>query len=168
MTNLNFDYGQGDGPRYQGPQQRAAPRLLLPPQLRLGTRPQESSRRPVIALSEQGRGHLRAQHGPGVFFWRRLLVVGVLAGAVAAGWGAMDKLLASAVPSKASAIACESPAAPCMPARHAITYVARPGDTIWAIAVRFSGSKDPRPLEYHLEQEIGGGTLQPGQVLDVP
>jgi hypothetical protein len=48
------------------------------------------------------------------------------------------------------------------------TYVARPGDTIWAIAVRFSGGGDPRPLAAELEAEIGGAALQPGQVLAVP
>jgi hypothetical protein len=47
-------------------------------------------------------------------------------------------------------------------------YVARPGDTIWGIAVRFAGNGDPRPLASSLESEIGGGTLQPGQVLAVP
>jgi hypothetical protein len=47
-------------------------------------------------------------------------------------------------------------------------YVARPGDTIWGIAVRFAGNGDPRPLASSLESEIGGGALQPGQVLAVP
>jgi hypothetical protein len=47
-------------------------------------------------------------------------------------------------------------------------YVARPGDTIWAIATRFSGGADPRPLAANLEAEIGGGMLQPGQRLAVP
>jgi len=47
-------------------------------------------------------------------------------------------------------------------------YVARPGDTIWAIAVRYSGGTDPRALEDALEAQIGGGLLQPGQVLTVP
>jgi len=47
-------------------------------------------------------------------------------------------------------------------------YVALPGDTIWAIAEQFSGGGDPRPLEYRLEAEIGGGVLQPGQRLTVP
>ena len=47
-------------------------------------------------------------------------------------------------------------------------YVARPGDTIWAIAVAYSRGGDPRPLVANLESEIGGGALQPGERLIVP
>lgn len=47
-------------------------------------------------------------------------------------------------------------------------YVARPGDTIWAVAVMFGKGSDPRPLADQLEAEIGGGVLQPGQHLSVP
>ncbi|HYA44249.1 MAG TPA: LysM peptidoglycan-binding domain-containing protein [Acidimicrobiales bacterium] len=47
-------------------------------------------------------------------------------------------------------------------------YIARPGDTIWDIAVRYSRGADPRTLTDALEAEIGGGVLQPGQVLSIP
>jgi len=47
-------------------------------------------------------------------------------------------------------------------------YVARPGDTIWSVAVRYGGGGDPRPLVDQLEAEIGGGVLQPGQQLVLP
>jgi hypothetical protein len=47
-------------------------------------------------------------------------------------------------------------------------YVAKPGDTIWSIAVGYSHGGDPRPLVAKLEAEIGGGTLQPGERLAVP
>lgn len=47
-------------------------------------------------------------------------------------------------------------------------YVARPGDTLWGIAVRYSGDRDPRPLADSLEAQIRGGVLQPGQRLAVP
>lgn len=52
------------------------------------------------------------------------------------------------------------------PAQH--VYVARPGDTVWGIAVKFSGSGDPRPLAEELETQIGGGVLQPGEQLTIP
>jgi len=48
-----------------------------------------------------------------------------------------------------------------------LLYVARPGDTIWDIALRYSGGADPRALADALEAEIGGGVLQPGQVLSI-
>jgi hypothetical protein len=47
-------------------------------------------------------------------------------------------------------------------------YVARPGDTIWAVASKFGRGGDPRLLADQLEAEIGGGVLQPGQRLSVP
>ena len=47
-------------------------------------------------------------------------------------------------------------------------YMAKPGDTIWGIAVRFSGNSDPRPLAYNLEAQIGGAVLQPGDQLTIP
>ena len=47
-------------------------------------------------------------------------------------------------------------------------YVARPGDTIWSVAVRYDRGEDPRPLADLLEAQIGGAVLQPGQRLMVP
>ncbi|MHB1497884.1 MAG: LysM peptidoglycan-binding domain-containing protein [Acidimicrobiales bacterium] len=99
------------------------------------------------------------------YFWRRLLLLALVAGAGAMASSAAERLMASASPSRAGSPSCaQTSAGGCLPT----TYVARPGDTIWAIAVRYSGDGDPRPLEYRLEQEIGGGTLQPGDVLRVP
>jgi hypothetical protein len=49
-----------------------------------------------------------------------------------------------------------------------VVYVARPGDTIWSVAVRYDRGEDPRPLSDLLEAQIGGGVLQPGQRLMVP
>lgn len=107
------------------------------------------------------RGNRRAHS----YFWRRLLLLALVAGAGAMASSAAERLMASASPSRAGSPSCaQTSAGGCLPT----TYVARPGDTIWAIAVRYSGDGDPRPLEYRLEQEIGGGTLQPGDVLRVP
>lgn len=91
------------------------------------------------------------------FLWRRALVLGALAGLGILAWDATAGILApaNAAPTKAA------------PALSHV-YVARSGDTIWQIAERFSRGGDPRPLVATLEAEIGGGTLQPGQVLTVP
>lgn len=107
-------------------------------------------------------GEVRSPHS---YFWRRLLLLVLVAGSGALASSVTGRLMASASPSRASDVSClQASAGGCLPA----TYVARPGDTIWAIAVRFSGNADPRPLEYRLEQQIGGRTLQPGDVLRVP
>ena len=49
-----------------------------------------------------------------------------------------------------------------------IAYTARPGDTLWSIALRYSGGGDPRALVGPLEAELRGGVLQPGERLIVP
>jgi LysM repeat protein len=90
-----------------------------------------------------------------VFFWRRVAVVVAIAGTGAAVWAVGDRLVG---------VAGAQTTRP--PVQH--VYVARPGDTIWGIAVRFSGDGDPGPLAYELEAQIGGGVLQPGDQLRVP
>lgn len=99
------------------------------------------------------------------FFWRRLLLLALVAGIGAVASSLAERLAASASASRLPTSSCpQSSSRACLPS----TYVARPGDTIWAIALRFSGSGDPQPLEYRLEQEVGGGPLEPGEVLRVP
>jgi hypothetical protein len=90
-----------------------------------------------------------------VFLWRRMLVVVLIAGLGAAALAAGGWLVqaAGAQPSRS-------------PVEH--VYVAQPGDTIWGIAVKFSGSGDPRPLAEELGTQIGGGVLQPGEQLTIP
>jgi LysM repeat protein len=90
-----------------------------------------------------------------VFLWRRMLVVVVIAGLGAAALAAGGWLVQ---------VAGAQPSRP--PVDH--VYVARPGDTIWGIAVKFSGGGDPRPLADELETQIGGGVLQPGEQLSIP
>ena len=90
-----------------------------------------------------------------VFFWRRVVVLFGVACVGAGAWAAGGRLVA---------VAGAEPSRPLV--QH--VYVARPGDTIWAIAVRFSGGGDPRPLADALEAQIGGGVLQPGEQLTVP
>ena len=129
------------------------------------------------------------------FFWRRLLVVSIIAVVGALAWNATERLFVWAEPVPVSGAACGE--ASLQPQTIALAsagdaarragsplselgligrrgtscsqvYVVRPGDTIWQIAVRLSGGGDPRPLAETLEAEIGGGALQPGQVLNVP
>jgi hypothetical protein len=118
-----------------------------------------ASRAPAITSSRRAAPSRR----------RRFLALAGAASAVSCGWGALYVLSSSAVPSRASSVPCSEPGPPAPAcAGHPHLYMARPGDTIWAIAVRFSGRQDPRPLEYRLEAETGGGTLQPGETLRVP
>jgi len=102
-------------------------------------------------------------------FWRRALVATALAIVSALGWGAASRLISSAVPAHAATSSCR-PDGRCLSGEppSSTTYVVRPGDTIWAIAVRYSHGGDPRSLEYELEDQTGGASLQPGEVLHVP
>jgi LysM repeat protein len=49
-------------------------------------------------------------------------------------------------------------------------YVVRPGDTLWAIAVRQAPGDDPRQVVAAIVRDNGvdPGTLIPGQVIDLP
>jgi hypothetical protein len=104
-----------------------------------------------------------------VFLWRRVLADLAVVSLAPLGWAVASRLASSAVPSGASSGSCGLGLPECVaPSPHARVYVAKPGDTIWAIAVRYSGGRDPRPLEYELEAQLGGGALQPGEALRVP
>ncbi|HEU5302721.1 MAG TPA: LysM domain-containing protein [Acidimicrobiia bacterium] len=46
--------------------------------------------------------------------------------------------------------------------------VVRPGDTLWAIAVRLAPDEDPRPLVDELMAARDGAPLEPGEVIVVP
>lgn len=124
-----------------------------------------------------GRHPKQARQRARAYFWRRVLLLVLVAGTGAVASSLAERLMASASPTKASVRACPvtlTAASAGVRGSAALgtcistTYIARPGDTIWGIAVRFSGDGDPRPLEYRLEDQIGGGTLQPGDVLRVP
>jgi hypothetical protein len=132
---------------------------------RTGQETGQERRQVVVALrlvdgSATGEPRGRAQRDAyqrrrRVFFWRRVAVVVVIAGTGAAAWVVGDRLVG---------VAGAQTTRP--PVQH--VYVARPGDTLWGIAIRFSGGGDPRPLAYALEAQIGGGVLQPGDQLRVP
>lgn len=131
-----------DLPRAPGPARAPAPARAA------GRRPAPSPvrrARPSAAVSRQRR----------VFFWRRMVVVAGIASLGAGVWVAGEWVMA---------VAATRPTAPV--SQH--FYVARPGDTIWGIAVRYSAGGDPRPLAARLESQIGGGVLQPGDRLAVP
>jgi hypothetical protein len=99
------------------------------------------------------------------FAVRRALVVVLIASLGALAWSVAQKLVAVASTGAGSAAACTTSTASCPRAK---AYVAAQGDTVWSIAVRFAHGGDPRPLVDQLEDEIGGGVLQPGQRLVVP
>lgn len=132
------------------------------------------------------------------YFWRRLFAICLVGLTGAVVWSALNRLvLASAMPrispgctvaaARASqaevALAAANVGNGDVPAGHAgrriamasvpagycdQIYVVRPGDTLWGIAERYSGSADPRALADELEAEAGGTMLQPGQQLAVP
>ncbi len=49
-------------------------------------------------------------------------------------------------------------------------YVVRAGDTVWAIATRFSRGQDPRPLSDAIASanHVRAGLVRPGQTLVIP
>ncbi len=51
-----------------------------------------------------------------------------------------------------------------------VTYVVRPGDTLWSVAEQLAPGEDPRPLVDALARAnaVPPGALVPGQVLVVP
>lgn len=130
-------------------------------------RPQLVPQRPVSG----GKPGPVAGRRPRTFFWRRALVVSVIAGLGAMAWDATSKLAAVAGAQAPQGQRCSSGGAPGASQTAGScgqVYVARPGDTIWSIAVGYARGGDPRPLVAQLEAEIGGGTLQPGERLVVP
>ena len=120
---------------------------------------------------------------------RRLLALMLVAVVGAVIWSAVDRLVAAAGgvpvgvagcssgPSAVQEVALAAAGATSHRSARLATsgpsycdqvYVARPGDTVWGIAVRYSGTGDPRPLADSLEAQIAGRVLQPGQRLAVP
>jgi nucleoid-associated protein YgaU len=53
-------------------------------------------------------------------------------------------------------------------AAQTVSIVVQPGDTLWGIAQSLDPDTDPRPLVAALSDLVGGGPLQPGQLLRVP
>ena len=158
-----------------GLEQRSATVLMLPSARRQGPGP--------VALPPTRAERRRT------FRKRRvlaLMLVGIVGAVV---WSAFDRLVAAASgapvgvvgctvgPSSSQSLALASAGAGAHPSASLVTsglsycdqvYVARPGDTLWGIALRYSGTGDPRPLADSLEAQISGRVLQPGQRLAVP
>jgi Tfp pilus assembly protein FimV len=84
--------------------------------------------------------------------WRRLAGLAVTLLALAGVWVGAGTLRAT-----------ENP-----PAGHFVVYVARPGDTLWAIATRLDPAADPVQVVSTLDGELHGAQLRPGAVLTVP
>jgi len=51
---------------------------------------------------------------------------------------------------------------------HPVSYVVRPGDTLWTIAERVEPTADPRPLVARLTAQVGSDTVTPGERLTLP
>ena len=86
---------------------------------------------------------------PRTFFWRRVVAVSVLVGLGAMAWLATGRLVSAAgaqAPQGQRASAGGVPGEGETAGSCGQVYVARPGDTIWSIAVAYSRGGDPRPL----------------------
>jgi hypothetical protein len=57
------------------------------------------------------------------------------------------------------------PAAPAQRLAPGVTYVVRPGDTLWSVARRVQPGGDVRPLVDRLVARHGGAALEPGEVI---
>jgi hypothetical protein len=104
---------------------------------------------------------------PQTFFWRRAIAVSVLVGLGAMAWLATGRVVSAAGAQAPQSQQCVSGGAQGAGSCGQV-YVAKPGDTIWSIAVAYSRGDDPRPLVANLESQIGGGVLQPGERLVLP
>ncbi len=136
---------------------QAAPLLLAEP----ACRPTPTRR--AGRLSPPGRPRPGVAGRPGAKRGLRRLLPGVATLAVlAAVWFGAGALSASARPRTVVRLPGSVPVA------NGYAYIAKPGDTLWSIASRVEPGSDPRPLVDRLEQEIGGGVLQPGERLILP
>lgn len=56
------------------------------------------------------------------------------------------------------------------PRAAAVLHVVQPGDTLWALAVRFGGGRDPRVVVDSIEaaNALEAPALVPGQLLRIP
>jgi len=98
-----------------------------------------------------------------VFLRRRLLVSLVLVAVAAVIWLGAGNVLANrgGDPASASTVRPASAAA-------AQVYVAKPGDTLWSIAVRFHGSVAQADYVDQLIAANGGAALRAGQSINLP
>ena len=109
--------------------------------------------------------------GQRTFFWRRAMVVSVIAGLGAMAWLATGRLVSAAGAQAPQSQRCLSGGVPGegqTAGSCGQVYVARPGDTIWSIAVAYSRGGDPRPLVDKFGIRDRGRALQPGERLIVP
>jgi hypothetical protein len=124
---------------------------------------------PEVPYSD-GRAASAVRRRPRTFFWRRAVAVLVIVGLGALAWSVTGTLVSAGAeaPQSQQCLSSGAPGEGQTAGSCGQVYVARPGDTIWAIAVAYSRGSDPRPLVAKLESEIGGGELQPGERLTVP
>ncbi len=91
---------------------------------------------------------------------RRRLLVGVAGAALVLLALPLRAIGGSPVPSAVAAATYGRPGP--------VTYVVRPGDTLWTIAERVDPSGDPRPLVARLAAQVGSDTIVPGEQLRLP
>jgi hypothetical protein len=140
-----------------------------------GSPPVRGQRRLQLAPPDAQRPGARpapvVRRAPKTFLWRRAIALSLVAGLGATVWLATGRLASVAGAQVSQDQRCLSGGAPGegqAAGSCGQLYVAKPGDTIWSIAVAYSRGGDPRPLVDKLESEIGGGALQPGERLSVP
>lgn len=130
----------------------------------------------ALKLSDAPYPPQRRARRPRTYFWRRLVAILAIAALGAVALSAGQRLVAGAA-IRPGATHCNTgevvvPAAAQglgeVGGACGLAYIARPGDTVWSVAVRYSGGGDPRPLEDVLQAEVVGSVLQPGQQLVVP
>ena len=103
----------------------------------------------------------RTRRAPAVYLRRRLVLATVATLAVlgairlSPGFSGGGPLAASGEPGS------DRPAA-------ALTYVVRPGDTIWSIAHHLVPRGDERPMVDAITQELHGTSLAPGEAIPIP
>jgi len=165
----------------RGPREHAGEVLTVPVS---GWRGVDAAPAPLVLGASRERRKLRLppKAPRRVYLWRRALVVTIIAVLGGIAWDAAQHLLVAAGapvggvcrPLSASSGALglaapdQSPGAASVLGPCPGTYVAKQGDTVWGIALRYSKGADPRALADVLEGELGGATLQPGQALAVP
>ncbi len=98
---------------------------------------------------------------PSVAVRRRRFLLGTVAAGLLVALALLWSGTGGSLATPGSALAGESVA-------HGASYVVRPGDTLWSIAVRLDPSGDPRPVVAKLEAEVGGDTVVPGEQLVLP